>query len=106
MSRAVHLASCALHLRRELVDITEDGHAGVGEACPAGHLDDHGAAGVCQDVAGVDGQGAEAEDGLAGPIAGKVHQRAKGVPRPPMVHGAHHRAQVCICGLLHLVTMQ
>lgn len=86
------LAGSPLHLRRELVDIAKDGDACIGQAGPTRHLDDHGAAGVSQDVAGVDGQGAQAEDGLPRPVACKVHQRAKGVPCAPMVHGGHDGA--------------
>ena len=37
-----------------------------------------------------------------GPLAAAAHQRAKGVPRPPVVHAAHDGAQVRIVGLLNL----
>lgn len=47
--------------------------------------------------------GAAPEDGVAGAISCKVHQRAKGVPRPPVVHVAHDGAQVRKLRLLHQV---
>ena len=98
----MHLASSALHLRRKLVDVPKDGNTGICKAGPARHLDDHGAAGVGQDVARVDGQWAQAEDGLACAVARKVHECAERVARASVVHGAHHCAQVRVCRLLHL----
>ena len=70
--------------------------------CPAGHLHDKAAAGVLHDVARVDGQRRQAEDGVPRLICRKIDERAKGVPCSPVVHVGHHRAQVRELRLLHL----
>lgn len=75
-----------LHLVGELVDVAEDGDAGVGEAEPAGHLDDEGAAGVLLEVVAVDGEGREAEDRVAGAVGGKVDEHAERVAGAAVVH--------------------
>ena len=51
----------------------------------------------------LNGKRAEAEDGIAGAVRGKVHQRAKGVTRPPVVHAAHDCTEVRKLSLLDQV---
>ena len=70
--------------------------------CPAGHLHDQAAAGVLHDVASVDGQRGQAEDGVARLIRSKIDQRAERVACSPVVHVGHHCAQVRKLRLLHL----
>lgn len=96
------IAGRLLQVLGQLVDIAEDGDARVGQAGPAGHLHDQAAARVLHNVARVDRQRGQAEYGVARLVRRKVHQRAKGVPRPPVVHPRHHRAQVRKLRLLHL----
>ena len=71
-----NLPGCFLKMQGELVDISKHGHARIGQASPARHLDDKAASGVLHYVASVDGQRGEAEDRLAGLVHSKVHQRA------------------------------
>ena len=94
-----YLSGCGLHLGGQLVDVPEDGHARVGQGRPAWQLHHHGAPGVLCDVAGVDGQGRQAEDRLPRSIRRKVHHcphdRASGwslvwpgaVPQPHACRG-------------------
>ena len=66
------------------------------------HMHHQTAAAVLHDVARVDGQRRHAEDGEARAVGRKVHERAKGVPRSPVVHAGHRGAQVRKLRLLHL----
>ena len=93
-----------LQVLGKLIDVAKDGDTRVGKAGPAGHLHHQAAARILHDVARVDGQRGEAEYGVARLIRRKVHQRAEGVPRSPVVHPRHHRAQVRKLRLLHLRT--
>lgn len=93
-ARRVGARRADLHFVRELVHVAEDRDAGVGEAEPAGHLDDEGAAGVLLEVVAVDGEGREAEDGMAGAVGGKVDEHAEGVAGAAVVHVGHVGAQV------------
>lgn len=99
-----NLPGCFLKMQGELVDISKHGHACIGQASPARHLDHKAASGVLHYVARVDGQRGEAEDRVAGFVHSKVNQRAEGVPGSAMVHVRHDGAQVRKLCLLHLQT--
>lgn len=63
-----YLSSGLMHVRRQLIHVSKDGDPGVGHASPAGHLNHQRASGVLHDVACVDSQGGQAEEGAASPI--------------------------------------
>ena len=57
---------------------------------------------ILDDVACVDGQGGQAEDGEPCAVAGEIHQCAKGIACPPVMHVGHGGAEMGKLGLLHL----
>jgi hypothetical protein len=99
-----HLCRLLLQLGRgQLVHIPKDGDPRVGQPRPPRHLHHHAAARVLQQVARLDGQRGQAEDGVPRTVGRKVDQRAKGVARPPVVHVGHDGAEVRKLSLLHQV---
>ena len=101
--RRPHLLRLLLHLLGQRVDVAKDGDARVGEPRPPRHLHHQAAPRVLQDVARLDGERREAEDGVPSAVGGKVDEGTKGVPRAAVVHPAHDRAQVRKLRLLHEV---
>lgn len=91
MGEAQLTCSSHLHVGRQLVHITKDGDTCIGQTGPARHLHHQATARVLNQVAGMDCQWAEAENGQATTIRGKVYQCAKGVPCTAVTHNQQQR---------------